>query len=156
MKQGDFTKLAKHYHNRPAYSALIIEMLLRCINDKGLPREKLRIAEVGAGTGKFTKILAGDFGLKVTAVEPNDAMREEGKKYTQGLPIEWRVGSGEATGLESSAYDWLIMAASFHWTDYKKSLPEFARVLDSGESSHVCDNERERERERERTASILI
>lgn len=25
MKQGDFTKVAKHYHNRPAYSPFLLE-----------------------------------------------------------------------------------------------------------------------------------
>ncbi|MEL1171536.1 hypothetical protein, partial [Campylobacter jejuni] len=24
MKQGDFTKVAKHYHNRPAYSPFLL------------------------------------------------------------------------------------------------------------------------------------
>ncbi|TNB55237.1 SAM-dependent methyltransferase, partial [Campylobacter helveticus] len=28
--------------------------------------------------------------------------------------------------------DWVIMASSFHWTDPKKSLPEFARLLQRG------------------------
>ncbi|MCW1377033.1 hypothetical protein, partial [Campylobacter jejuni] len=25
MKQGDFTEVAKHYHNRPAYSPFLLE-----------------------------------------------------------------------------------------------------------------------------------
>ncbi|WP_434736398.1 hypothetical protein [Campylobacter jejuni] len=34
MKQGDFTEVAKHYHNRPAYSPFLLEKLVVCINDK--------------------------------------------------------------------------------------------------------------------------
>ncbi|TQR60731.1 class I SAM-dependent methyltransferase [Campylobacter troglodytis] len=172
MKQGNFTDLARHYHNRPAYSTLLLEKLLLCINDGKKPLNKLDIAEVGAGTGKLTAILARDFGLKITAVEPNDAMREEGIKATQGLDIKWLKGSGEQTNLQSNSADWLIMASSFHWTDPTKSLPEFARVLRGGNSQNTSThphtpsaqqgalidkprNERERERERRLRQNLL-
>ncbi len=130
MKQGDFTEVAKHYHNRPAYSVMLLDKLIKCVNDTNKLLDKLRVVEVGAGTGKLTKILADDFGMNIRAVEPNDSMREEGKNYTKDSNISWCKGSGEDTGIESSSADWVIMASSFHWTDPKKSLPEFARILD--------------------------
>lgn len=131
MKQGDFTKVAKHYHNRPAYSSMLIEKLIRCINDKN--KQNLNVVEVGAGTGKLTKILANEFGLNIVAVEPNDNMREEGIKYTKDCSnITWKKGSGEETNIESNIADWVIMASSFHWTDPKKSLAEFNRILTGG------------------------
>lgn len=129
MKHGDFTELAKHYHNRPAYSPFLLSKLIACINEQGLANEDLKVVEVGAGTGKLTTILARDFNLNVTTVEPNDAMRTEGEKATQGLSVKWTKGSGEDTNLPSNSADWLIMASSFHWTDPSKSLHEFARVL---------------------------
>ena len=150
MNHGDFTELAKHYHNRPAYSPLLLQKLLACINDAHLSLNELKVAEVGAGTGKLTAMLAKDFGLQVSAVEPNDAMRAEGIKATAGLGVQWHKGSGEDTGLPSGSADWLIMASSFHWTNPAKSLPEFARVLRGGESSESLTAQRERERERER------
>lgn len=30
MKQGDFSEVAKRYHNRPAYSNMLIEKLIKC------------------------------------------------------------------------------------------------------------------------------
>lgn len=134
MKQGDFTEMAKHYHNRPAYSTFLLSKLIACVNDSHTQMQNLQVVEVGAGTGKLTELLARDFNLSVTAIEPNDAMRAEGQKATQGLPIKWLKGSGESTNLPSNSADWLIMASSFHWTDPSKSLPEFARVLKSRES----------------------
>ncbi len=133
MKQGDFSAVAKHYHNRPAYSAMLLEKLICCINDDKKSNEELRVVEVGAGTGKLTLMLAQDFKLNVVAIEPNDNMREEGVKFTQACSnISWRKGSGEQTGLEDARADWVIMASSFHWTDPKLSLPEFARILRGG------------------------
>ena len=93
MKQGDFTKVAKHYHNRPAYSEMLLEKLVRCINDDNKATKDLKVVEVGAGTGKLTRML-WDFGMQVLAVEPNDNMREEGIKYTKETNIKWQKGSG--------------------------------------------------------------
>ena len=129
MKQGDFTEVAKHYHNRPAYSAMLLEKLIKCVNDNNKPLNELKVVEVGAGTGKLTKMLASDFGVQVRAVEPNDSMMAEGEQYTKDLNIKWQKGSGEDTGIESCYADWVIMASSFHWTNPQKSLPEFARIL---------------------------
>ena len=140
MKQGDFTEVAKHYHNRPTYSVMLLDKLIKCVNDTNKPLDKLRVVEVGAGTGKLTKILADDFGMNIRAVEPNDSMREEGKSYTKDSNISWCKGSGENTGIESSSADWVIMASSFHWTDPKKSLPEFARILDDNYYHNVANN----------------
>ncbi len=133
MKQGDFTEVAKHYHNRPAYSPFLLEKLVACINDKNKNFKDLNIVEVGAGTGKLTKMLGEMFGCQISAVEPNDNMREEGQKFTQNLSnISWHKGSGEETCMSNNQADWVIMASSFHWTDPKKSLPEFNRILTGG------------------------
>lgn len=128
MKQGDFTKVAKHYHNRPAYSMILLEKLLSCINDEKKASKDINVAEIGAGTGKLTKMLY-NLGLSVSAVEPNLNMRKEGEEYTKNCNIKWLEGSGEHTSLEENSQDWLIMASSFHWTNPSLSLPEFARVL---------------------------
>ena len=131
MKQGDFTLMAQHYINRPAYSTMLLEKLLACVNEERLDMKDFCITEVGAGTGKMTKLLS-NFGARVLAIEPNDAMREEGIKYTKNCPIVWQKGSGEETGAESDSANWLVMASSFHWTDPMRSLPEFRRVLKKG------------------------
>ncbi|ALW56656.1 hypothetical protein QY02_01330 [Campylobacter jejuni] len=67
MKQGDFTEVAKHYHNRPAYSPFLLEKLVVCINDKNKNLKDLNIVEVGAGTGKLTKMLGEMFGIKTSS-----------------------------------------------------------------------------------------
>ncbi len=43
MKHGDFTQLAKHYHNRPAYSPLLLSKLIACINDDGKSAQNLQV-----------------------------------------------------------------------------------------------------------------
>lgn len=126
MKQGDFSKLAKYYHNRPAYSPALLKAILKIAGIK--PNSK--IADVGAGTGKLTAMLKDmASGASVVAVEPNDAMREEGKKI-EG--VSWLKGSAESTGLASNDFDLVFMASSFHWSEPSLSLPEFKRILKNG------------------------
>ena len=108
MKQGDVSNLAKKYINRPAYSELILRAILKYMDYE--KKENFKIAEVGAGTGKLTKMLL-EMGLDVIAVEPNDAMREEGIKYTREHNIQWINGTGEYTTLENECVDWVIMAS---------------------------------------------
>lgn len=129
MEQGDFSKLAKEYINRTGYSKEAIKMIHSYI---GKPQDEITIADVGAGTGKLTEQLL-EMGFKGYAIEPNENMRNEGIRLSKNNEkILWSEGSGEATGLKTNSIDWIFMASSFHWTDYKKSIPEFHRVLKPG------------------------
>jgi ubiquinone/menaquinone biosynthesis C-methylase UbiE len=129
IELGDFTNLAKQYVNRPAYDTVLLNEILALMKKDV---KKIILADVGAGTGKLTKVLAEMGVNKICAVEPNDAMRAEGIVYTKEFPfINWTTGSGEDTGLPSDSVNWVTMASSFHWTDPAKSLPEFYRILRS-------------------------
>lgn len=140
MKQGDFTKLAADYVNRPGYSAQVLKM----IAGLAAPSPKAaKVADVGAGTGKLTEALV-QLGYSGFAIEPNDAMREQGRRIKGGF--EWQKGSGEETGLPAGSVDWVLMASSFHWTDPLRSLPEFHRILKPGGYLTVLWNPRDLER----------
>jgi ubiquinone/menaquinone biosynthesis C-methylase UbiE len=121
IKPGDFTALAANYARfRPGYS----QAVLRAID--GLVAKRDAFADVGAGTGIWTGLLATLRPAKLYAVEPNDAMRAEGAS----VKATWMKGSAEATGLASDSLDLVTMASSFHWADTEKALAEFKRILD--------------------------
>ena len=80
MKHGDFTALAKYYVDRPGYSVALLEYVKAYLQKtKGAD---IVTADVGAGTGKLTENLE-QIGCRGYAVEPNDAMRQEGEKLFQ-------------------------------------------------------------------------
>lgn len=129
MKQGDFTKLTKDYANRPGYSLEVLRMIGR---NAGMDRRDFWVADVGAGTGKLTENLC-ELGLKGCAVEPNDAMREEGiKTFESNNSFVWSKGFAEHTGLSESSFDWVLMGSSFHWANTEEALTEFHRILKPG------------------------
>ncbi|MCB9092554.1 MAG: class I SAM-dependent methyltransferase [Halobacteriovoraceae bacterium] len=128
MKLGDFSKLAKNYIHRTGYPHSILKNLY---THAQIDPQKAITADVGAGTGKLTENLI-ELGFKGFAIEPNDAMRQEGQRLFTNTPFKWSKGSGEKTGLPNNSVDWVLMGSSFHWTDPKKSLKEFNRILKPG------------------------
>ena len=125
MKQGDFSKLAKDYINRPGYS---LRLLNNIANIPISSRSKFKVADIGAGTGKLSENLL-QLGFNVDCVEPNIEMLKEGIKYTKNMSAVWSQGSAEDTGLKDKTYDWVLMGSSFHWVDFNKAINEFERIL---------------------------
>jgi SAM-dependent methyltransferase len=127
MKHGDFTGLADDYARfRPGYAPQVATAILGYV---GRDAASIDAADIGAGTGIWTRMLA-DRGLRsVVAVEPNDDMRGQGIETSRGTHIVWHKGSAEATGLPDRSADLVSMASSFHWADFDKACDEFHRIL---------------------------
>lgn len=130
MKHGDFTALAKYYVDRPGYSVALLEYVMAYVQNGKTP--DIVVADVGAGTGKLTENLE-QIGCIGYAVEPNDAMRQEGEKLFAGRKsFVWKKGTAEETGLSDSSVDWVLMGSSFHWADAPRAVQEFQRILKPG------------------------
>ena len=127
MKHGDFTGLAGDYASfRPAYAPQVATAILAYV---GRDAGSVDAADIGAGTGIWTRMLAARGLHSVVAVEPNDDMRGQGIETSQGTDIVWRKGSAEATGLPDNSADLVSMASSLHWADFDKACDEFHRIL---------------------------
>jgi ubiquinone/menaquinone biosynthesis C-methylase UbiE len=127
MNHGDFTGLAQDYSRyRPGYSMAVLKLLVSLVDKT--PAE-VDFVDVGAGTGIWTRMVH-DIGVRsVTAIEPNDDMRENGIAGSGQRNIHWLAGSAETTGLLDASCDWLSMASSFHWAHFETATKEFHRVL---------------------------
>ncbi|HWE81389.1 MAG TPA: class I SAM-dependent methyltransferase [Gaiellaceae bacterium] len=89
----------------------------------------LRVVDLGAGTGKFSRVLAS-LGHEVVAVEPDSGMREQLAAVSPG--VEVLAGSAEAIPLPDGTVDAVTAAQSFHWFDSAEARTEIARVLRPG------------------------
>ncbi len=120
----DYTHLASSYDARPDYAVSAIDELMDVAGvDPSIP-----VADIGAGTGKLTKLLL-ERGLTVHAVEPNDAMRALGIANTEGGSVRWSEGTGEENGLPDRHYGLITFGSSFNVTDPEITLIETARCL---------------------------
>jgi SAM-dependent methyltransferase len=85
--------------------------------------------EIGAGTGKFTKLLART-GAEVIAVEPVGAMLERLAAELPGVPA--LRARAQDLPLAPHSVDAVFCAQSFHWFASREVLREFHRVLKPG------------------------
>jgi SAM-dependent methyltransferase len=130
MKHGDFTGLATDYARfRPDYAPQIATAILDYV---GCDASLIDAADIGAGTGIWTRMLAARGLHSIVAVEPNDDMRSQGIESSRGASVVWRAGSAEATGLPDGSADLVTMASSLHWADFDKACDEFYRILRPG------------------------
>ena len=103
---------------RPGYPPEIIDVL-------GLP-SSATVLDLGAGTGKLTRLLVSTF-RRVIAVEPDDKMRH---RLVNLCPeAEVLAGRAEQIPLASASVDAVFAAQCFHTFDSERALADIARVL---------------------------
>ncbi len=133
---GRFSDRAADYVKyRPSYPAAAIDAILG-----GLDVPSLRAADIGAGTGISTRLLA-DRGVHVVAIEPNAAMRSAAATHPL---VEWRDGTAEKTGLPNHSVGLVLAAQMFHWVRQEETLIEFGRILEPRGRIAIMWNERDR------------
>ena len=121
-----FSDRAKVYvAYRPNYPVSAINYL----EEKKVLFQNCQIADLGAGTGIFAKLLL-DKGYSVTCVEPNKEMAEEGMLFLTGYNTSsWVNGSAENTNLATQSQDVIVCAQAFHWFEPTATRKELSRVL---------------------------
>jgi SAM-dependent methyltransferase len=105
--------------HRPGYPDQVFNVLFAGLGVPGLV-----VADVGAGTGISTRLLAQRV-RQVHAVEPNAKMREEATPLPN---VEWCDGTGEHTGLPDQSVDVVVAMQAYHWFDPDAAWREFHRV----------------------------
>lgn len=110
---------------RPAYPGEAVAALVDAAQASSV---SLRAADIGAGTGKMSELLACA-GAVVDAVEPSGAMRAQ----ASSIPgVTWHAGVAEETTLPHGAFDIVVFAQSWHWVDPERAGVEAARILAPG------------------------
>jgi SAM-dependent methyltransferase len=119
-------RVADYIRYRPDYPPEVIQ---RLVASTGLVPAQSRVADVGSGTGFFTRRLL-QAGFTVDAVEPNTPMREGAAEWLGDVPgLRLHPGSGEASGLPAQSVDLVTVAQAFHWFDVPAVRREFHRIL---------------------------
>ncbi|MCL1845717.1 MAG: class I SAM-dependent methyltransferase [Defluviitaleaceae bacterium] len=122
-----FTGKAEAYAAaRPSYPAATVQYVL------GLAPPRAIFADIGAGTGKFTELLArhgASQGAEIFAVEPNADMVAQLAVTCASLPnVNIVAAPAEATTLPDSSVDVIIAAQAMHWFDPDAFLAECRRI----------------------------
>jgi SAM-dependent methyltransferase len=111
---------------RPDYPVEAAQFL---INTLGID-SATTVVELGAGTGKFTRVLVPLTAAKLIAVEPVESMRCRLQSLLPDLTV--LDGTAEAIPLGEATADVVLAAQAFHWFDGRRALADIARVLKPG------------------------
>jgi ubiquinone/menaquinone biosynthesis C-methylase UbiE len=123
--EGFSREAASYARGRPDYPQQLVAWLQQALQ----LRPGRSAVDLGAGTGKFTRLLL-QTGASVVAIEPVDAMRAQ---LLQNFPgVSAFAATAQAMPLADASVDALVCAQAFHWFASHEALREIGRVLKSG------------------------
>ncbi len=102
-------------------------------------RDKI-VLELGAGTGKFTRLLT-ELGHGVYATDVDEAMLEVLRERLPDVPTA--TAPAEQIPMPDHCVEVVVSAQAFHWFDFDRALPEIVRVLVPGGTLALVWNERD-------------
>lgn len=111
---------------RPDYPRAAVEWMLQPVAAGVAPA---RVADVGAGTGKLTRVIA-QTGAETVAVDPDADMLTALQGHVLGVPTF--VGTAEELPLPDASVDAVLLGQAWHWVDVEAASAEIARVLRPG------------------------
>lgn len=130
-RRTSFGAIAAEYDAvRPSWP----EETVRWMLGSPAPATELEVVDLGAGTGKGSRVLAR-MGHRVTAVEPAEGMLGALRGSLPGLEpevaarVEPRDGSAEQLPVEDGSADAVTVFQAWHWFDHEAAARECARVL---------------------------
>ncbi len=120
---SSFGEVAAAYERtRPSYAQDAIDFLI----DRLQIDATSAIADLGAGTGKLTRLLLPT-GARIVAIEPQASMREVLRETAPDA--EALDGTAEAIPLGDESVHAVVAGQAFHWFRGSEALAEIARVL---------------------------
>ncbi len=123
----DYTNASKTYNKRPQYNQRTIDRIIFLTK----LTQNNTVCDIGAGTG-YLSIKLAQKGLNVTAIEPNQSMRDIGKDYSKNEPlIRWYDAQAESTKQTANYFDMVSFGSSFNVVDRNLALKEAQRIVKS-------------------------
>ena len=110
----------------PTIRPSAVEWMLQPVRHEG---SALRVADVGAGTGKLTRV-AVELGAEVVAIDPDAGCSPSSARRSTAC----RRSSGRQSGCRfpTRRVDALLFGQAWHWVDAAAASLEAGRVLRSG------------------------
>jgi SAM-dependent methyltransferase len=111
---------------RPDYPVEAVRWMLDPVVDS---ETSIRVVDVGAGTGKLTRVVEA-LGAQTVALDPDTDMLARLHAELPAIPTF--LGTAERMPLPDASVDAVVLAQAWHWVDVGAASAEAGRVLRSG------------------------
>lgn len=132
-------EVATDFQIRPGYA---LEALRLLDNELSRTTRHARVADIGAGTGNFTRQLAEllSNAVHVVGIEPSNEMRRLAAAQPCVKPIEYIPGSAEDLSTPSSPYDLVTAAMAAHRFNRPVFFDKLPSIMRDGGLVAFVDN----------------
>lgn len=129
-------EVARLYVHRPDYPKAVYDRLIELAPGRG------RLLDLGCGTGKIARHLAGTF-EQVTGLDASGEMLEVARTLPGGQAdnISWVRGLAETAPLDGNPLDLIVAAASIHWVDHAVVFPRLRAAARENHTFVVVDGD---------------
>ena len=132
MSRYDTAGVAATYRTTRALPADTVQLWVDTIREAVRHLSVGHALDVGAGTGRFTRVLADAVGGRVVAIEPSAGMVAE-REVGDRPAVRYVRAVGEALPIATGSVDVVLLSMSYHQLrDPKTSRAELHRVLRPG------------------------
>lgn len=123
-------RLYRQFHEGRAHDESVMLLWRDTIRRAIGNRPGMTVLDLGSGTGRFSTLLAREFGAHVVGVEPSAKMREVAEANCDHPDVRFLAGSAEAIPLDDESCDvaWLSQVVH-HLTDLERAGRELRRVV---------------------------
>jgi len=96
----------------------------------GRARPDLTVLDLGAGTGRFSVLLAETFQARVVAVEPSTKMRDDAERGSAHPRVVYRDGTADSIPVADGEFDFALLSMVIHHVpDLDGCARELRRVI---------------------------
>jgi len=113
---------------------------IKAEKEKIKPKTKIKILDIGCGTGKLAIYLREETGCDVTGIDPGRESIEKARMNTSSVKVEFEVQPAEEMTFANNTFDFVVSLKALHeMAKPVKALGESNRVLKEGGRIFIID-----------------
>ncbi len=129
-KKADYQRIADTYDAARPLSEQNLELWLKLISERIPTHRKVKLLDLGCGTGRFSIPIAAKPKFSVTGADSSKEMLSKAKRKKGSTQVKWDIQDASSLSYADSTFDAVFMSHLLHHVDHPLTVVrECYRVL---------------------------